>query len=120
MDMVRWLESRAAPGSPPPDDLMAAALLHDVGKGSLFVWDRVAYVLLGALSNRMRRRLARQYGWRWQRALWRLEWHARLGAEMLAQVGTRPRVVELVARHKDASSAGDEDLAWLIAADGAC
>lgn len=120
MDMLRWLERRTPQDVRPSDDLLAAALLHDVGKGSLTVWDRVVFVLLGALSIRLRRWVGRQDGWSWRRGLWRLEHHSRLGAEMLAQAGTRPRVVELVARHKDASVAGDEDLAWLIAADSAC
>jgi hypothetical protein len=118
MDMVRWV-ARHAPEAA-TDDLLAAALLHDVGKGSLIVWDRVAFVLLGAVSPSLRRWAGRPDGWRWQRALWRLEHHAGLGAEMLAAAGTRPRVRDLVARHKDASAGGDEALALLMAADGAC
>jgi hypothetical protein len=120
MDMVRWLQRHSTPGVLPSDDLLAAALLHDVGKGSLIVWDRVAFVLLGALSARLRLRLAREDGWRWQRAMWRLEHHAWIGSEMLVEAGTRQRVIELVARHKDASSGRDEELALLMAADGAC
>jgi len=118
MDMVRWL-LRHAPEEP-SDDLIAAALLHDVGKGSLIVWDRVAFVLLGALSVRLRRWAGREDGRRWQQALWRLEHHASIGAEMLRAAGTRPRIVELVARHKDATAAGDDELALLMTADGAC
>ncbi|HRC61989.1 MAG: HD domain-containing protein [Dehalococcoidia bacterium] len=121
MDMVRWLERRgAAKGTPPSADLLAAALLHDVGKGSLIVWDRVAFVLLGACSIRLRRSLERERGWRWQQALWRLEHHAGLGAELLEGSGTRPRVVELVRRHKDPGADGDTELSALMAADGAC
>jgi hypothetical protein len=118
MDMVRWLEHHASGSA--SDDLLAAALLHDVGKGSLVVWDRVAFVLLGALSPSLRRWASRPDGWRWQRALWRLEYHAGLGAEMLVAAGSRRRVVDLVARHKDTSAGGDEELALLLAADGAC
>jgi putative nucleotidyltransferase with HDIG domain len=118
MDMVRWLERHAL--SMPSDTLLAAALLHDVGKGSLIVWDRVAFVLLGAVSQRLRRWLGREDGWRWQHALWRLEHHARIGAEMLTAAGTDPRVVELVGRHKDAWAGDDEELRLLMAADGAC
>jgi hypothetical protein len=120
MDMVRWLERHAPDHARPSYDLLTAALLHDVGKGSLIVWDRVAFVLLGAVSPRLRRWVGREGGWRWQRALWRLEHHATLGAEKLALVRSRARVVDLVTRHKDASADGDEELAWLMAADGAC
>jgi hypothetical protein len=120
MDMVRWLERHAPRHARPSYDLLAAALLHDVGKGQLAVWDRVGFVLLGAVSVRLRRRLASEEGWRWQRALWRLEHHAALGAEKLAVAGSRRRVIELVSRHTDPSPAGDEELAWLMTADSAC
>ena len=102
------------------DATIAAALLHDVGKGSLIVWDRVTFVLLGAVSPRLRRKVAREGGWRWQRALWRLEHHAVLGAEKLALARSRSRVIDLVSRHKDTDPAGDVELSWLMAADGAC
>lgn len=121
MDMVRWLERHvASDGGTPSSDLLAAALLHDVGKGSLMVWDRVVFVLVGACSLRLRRTLERPEGWRWQRALWRLEHHAALGADLLEAIETRPRVVDLVRRHKDHRGGGDFELRALIAADGAC
>lgn len=118
-------------------ELLAAALLHDVGKGRLCVWDRVAFVLLGALGRGVRERLEAQRGGHFSRALWRLEHHARLGAALLEGIGTHPRVVSLVARHTDAGAAGaggagradgedegdgedeaDGELARLIVADG--
>lgn len=121
MDMVRWLEREAASGGHAPSrELLTAALLHDVGKGSLIVWDRVAFVLLGACSLRVRRSVEREQGRRWQQALWRLEHHARLGADLLERAGSSPRVIELVRRHKDADAGSDEELRALIAADGAC
>lgn len=120
MDVLLWLERQTPPYVLPSEDVLAAALLHDVGKGPLSVWDRVLFVLLGAVSIHLRRRVERENGRRWQRALWRLEYHALLGAEKVALAGSRPRVVELVARHTDASPAGDEELAWLMAADRAC
>ena len=120
MDVLLWLDRSAPPHAPPSDELRVAALLHDVGKGSLIVWDRVLFVLLGAASIRLRRWVERESGWRFQRALWRLEYHAPLGAEKVSLAGSRPRVIALVARHTDASSAGDEELAWLMAADSAC
>jgi hypothetical protein len=115
LDMVRWLQRHTEPS----DDLLAATLLHDVGKGRLVVWDRVAFVLLG-VSPALRRRVVRREGGRFRNALWRLQEHARLGGELLQAHGTRPRVVSLVARHKDTSSGADEELRWLLAADAAC
>lgn len=120
MDMLHWLERHAPAGAPPSRELLTAALLHDVGKGSLIVWDRVAFVLLGAGSPRLRRSLAREEGPRWRRALWRLEHHADLGAGMLEAVDSSARVIELVRRHKDADAGGDQELRALIRADGAC
>ena len=120
IEVMRWLEERTRPS----DDLLAAALLHDAGKGALTVWDRVAFVVLEAWSPGLPGRLAMERGSRWRRALWTLRHHARLGAQLLVDAGARPRVVELVARHTEASnhasSEADEELAWLIAADDAC
>jgi hypothetical protein len=115
MDMVQWLQARTDPSH----DLLAAALLHDVGKGSLRVFDRVAFVLLGRLSGRLRHRLGAQEGARFRQALWRLEQHPRLGQELLTGI-SRPRVVALVGAHLAPDGGADEELAWLIAADSAC
>ncbi len=130
MDMVLWLRARTEPSH----ELLVAALLHDVGKGALHVWDRVLYVLLDGVSARLTDAVAAERGWGSRRALWVLRHHARLGAETLRAAGCSSRVVTLVEGHStpdvgapdvtapDATApdiAGDEELRWLRAADGA-
>jgi hypothetical protein len=43
--VLRAIEAAMAPEAP-SDDLRVAALLHDVGKGDLFVVERIAFVIL--------------------------------------------------------------------------
>ena len=103
VDLALWLGPEAS------DTLLTAALLHDVGKGPVHVWDRIVFVLLGGLGDRAC----------FRRALWRLEHHAALGAALLRAAGSSPRVVELVERHTAAPPHDDEELSRLIAADEA-
>lgn len=91
---------------------LAAALVHDVGKGCLRTWHRVAFVLLR--STPLARRFEVESGAPWQQALWRLRHHARLGAERLEAAGSDERVVELVRRHTDAPPDDDAALARFI------
>lgn len=92
---------------------LAAALVHDVGKGRLRAWHRVAFVLLRAIPL-LAGRFEAEAGAGWQRSLWRLRHHARLGAERLEAAGSDARVVELVRRHTDAPPADDAALAQFI------
>lgn len=123
LDVMRRVRERSsASGFPASRDLLAAALLHDVGKGRLLICDRVAFVLLYAVSGRLGDALAAERGMRWRRALWRIRHHARLGAAKLIEAGSSPPLVELVARHivaKREGAGGDRELALLIAADDA-
>ena len=118
-DVMRWLRERTQPS----EALLAAALLHDVAKGPLRLGERIAFSLLAARSPALVDRLARERGPRWRRAFWTLRHHARLGAALLVDAGTRPRVVELVARHSrrgdGVPSEADGELSWLMAADRA-
>ncbi len=96
---------------------LVAALLHDVGKGPLRAWHRVAFVLLNAVAPVLAQWLERERGTSWQRALWRLRHHARLGAERLEAAGSAPRVVALVRGHTGPPPENDPALTRFIAFD---
>jgi hypothetical protein len=98
-------------------DLEVAALVHDVGKGPLRAWHRVAFVILGALSQRVAHRIEAERGAGWRRALWRLRHHARLGADLLREAGSDERVIAIVATHTSPPPADDAEIATFIAAD---
>lgn len=110
---ARWLLDRGHDDK----DLIAAALLHDVGKGDQRRIDRVAYVAAGwiGLSRRLGRpdsRLALR------RAVARSLAHSETGAAALATAGAGERIVNL-ARHHHASAGDDAMLALLQQADAA-
>jgi hypothetical protein len=105
---------RATAGDDP--SMLAAALLHDCGKGEVRLWQRVAYVLLGAMPA-WRARIASEDGAEWRRAFWRLLHHPALGAAMVAETGAEPDVVRMI-REQEARSP-DDRLAILQAADNA-
>ena len=97
-------------------DLLAASLLHDVGKGQVALWHRVAYVLLQAWAPALLHRLASPgQGRSWRQALHRCLRHPELGAELARQAGSTAQVVALIraAEH----DAPDERLLALQSAD---
>lgn len=116
-------------------DLLAAALLHDVGKAALAppIWVRVVVVLLERFAPRLLERLPsaretgvndRPFAWRPRRiveylALYRD--HAELGARWAEAMGCSERTVALIRRHHERPSSpeSEEDrlLALLQAAD---
>jgi hypothetical protein len=97
--------------------LFTAALLHDCGKGRVQLWQRVAFVVLGAVAPGALRRTAQEQGAAWRQAFWRLLHHPELGADLVAATGADPETVRMV-REQDAEAA-DRRLALLQAADDA-
>ena len=102
-------------------DLLAAALLHDLGKVAgrchVRLVDRVARVLLRRLAPALLRRLARLPAPAWRCGLALAVNHAALGAARAAELGGSPRTCWLIAHHEDADAAADPDLQLLMAAD---
>ncbi|MBI2887518.1 MAG: hypothetical protein HYY02_09945 [Chloroflexi bacterium] len=81
-------------------DLLAAALLHDVGKGHLGVISRVAWVLLGGASPVLRERLARHDFWgRWFGLRDNL-CHPQAGAALAHGAGGSPITIWLIGHHE--------------------
>ena len=110
---ARWLLER---GHIDPD-LIAAALLHDVGKGQQRRMDRVVYVVASYL------RLARLLGsadskFELRSAVFRSAHHGERGAQMLGLAGASERVVNLTRLHH-ATGQTDPVLALLQQADAA-
>jgi hypothetical protein len=113
-------------------DLLAAALLHDVGKtvseaGRLRLWHRVAMVLLGASRPGLIDRIEREAlsedpptrkGWR--QALFVQAHHAHIGAELALRAGCSQATAELIRCHETTCDpVQDPRLAALRAADAA-
>jgi hypothetical protein len=94
-------------------DLLTAALLHDCGKGTVFVWLRVAKVIAPSFV-----RLAGSPGSAgWRGSAYRLTHHAQIGAVMAEAAGASERAVALIRGDTDSRHASV--LALLIAADDA-
>lgn len=93
-------------------DLVAAALLHDCGKGLVPVWMRV----LKVLSPGLLRQLAREGGG-WRGAAHRLHDHASIGAQLAASAGASGLTVRLIGETTSAEDEGSRAL--LQAADDA-
>lgn len=116
LDMLAWLRAHTTPS----EELLVATLLHNTGKGPLYVHERILHVLLLQFAPRLHARLAGHGRGRLARALAAQRDHPARGAARLAALGCPPRVCELVRRHHDASPGDDRELAWLMAADRVC
>lgn len=106
---------------PDDEDLVRAALLHDIGKagpvGRVRLVDRVANVLLARIAPRLRGRLARRPAPAWRAGFAAAVHHAAIGADRCRELGCSPRVVALVAAHETRPVPDDPDLRLLAAAD---
>lgn len=105
-------------------DLLTAALLHDVGKtvhqaGALRLWHRVAVVLMRALWPDLLEQLGQAESGSWRRPFFVHQHHAAIGAELARQAGCSPEAVALIRHHEDPPDQVEEPLlAALQAADG--
>ncbi len=106
-------------------DLLAAALLHDVGKcrARLRPWERAAGVIAFRLMPRLAARWARAGARGWQRAFVVAFRHPAWGAEMVRQAGGSESLQNLIRRHRDPPptpplTEGDRLVLALQAADG--
>lgn len=114
-ETLRLLGERAA-GDP---ELALAALLHDAGKGYIYLHERVLFVLL-ARWPRLLRRIAVPRGSHWRAALYRSASHASTGARLARDADASERTVALIRYHhrtRDALRIDDPDLLALLDAD---
>jgi hypothetical protein len=104
-------------------DLLAASLLHDLGKvdemGTVRLPHRVSRVLLSRFAPRVLAWLARLPARRWRAGFALAVHHPALGAERARQLGCSDRTCWLIAHHEDDPPPDDEQLRRLIAADRA-
>jgi len=82
-------------------DLLAAALLHDVGKGGgrVPLWTRPPVVLLRRFAPDTLDSLAQAPDRWWRRPFYYALRHPRIGADLAAQVGLSARAVEMIRTH---------------------
>jgi predicted HD phosphohydrolase len=105
----------------PSEDLVVAALLHDIGKvsprGKVRLPDRVAKVVLSKIAPGFLTRLARQPVPTWREGLSLAAHHAELGSQRASAIGCSDRVCWLIAHHEDQPPISDIELCQLVAAD---
>ncbi len=95
------------------EDMLAAALLHDVGKagGRVPFWTRPVIVLSKRCAPRLLARLAvypHAGQPRWRQSLGYAWWHAEFGAEMAAEAGLSQLAALYIRTHHQASGPASE------------
>jgi putative nucleotidyltransferase with HDIG domain len=99
-------------------DLLAAALLHDVGKtrSPLRLFDRVLVVLAQRLAPAATQAWGKGAPRGWRRPFVVAARHADWGGKILEQAGASPRLVVMVRRHHAAQPLRGTDVDRLLAA----
>lgn len=102
---LRVLRSLLARGEKDPN-LLAAALLHDIGKSQvrLRLWERILIVLASWLAPSKARDWGEGQLTSWRRPFVIAECHPAWGAEMIRQAGGSGELVALVLRHQEVLS----------------
>jgi HD domain len=107
-------------------NLLAAALLHDVGKAryNLSPWDRTLAVLGEQLLPQKAHAWGEGPAQGWKRTFVIRKQHAGWGAQLASQAGSEQLVIELIGRHQDVPACGSgrrhELLSLLQWADSQC
>jgi hypothetical protein len=113
LKVMRWL---AAHGFTQPE-LLQAALLHDVGKSEapINLAERVEAVLVRWLLPHHYYRWAQAEPRGWRKPFVTSTQHPAWGADLAAQAGAAPLVVNLIRRHQDQECAPVTEEDWLCA-----
>lgn len=99
-------------------DLLAAALLHDVGKGSrVHLWHRVVAVLVGAVAPSRMEGIGSSDPTSWRYPFYLQRHHEALSAQEALAAGCGPRVAAFIVGTADGADA--QLMAALAAADAA-
>ena len=102
---LRVLQALKVQGVAHPD-LLAAALLHDIGKirHPLHLWERVVIVILKKLAPKLVDSWGCGDPTGWRRAFVISSKHPEWGAELVSQIGASPLLQILIQKHEEVAS----------------